>query len=54
MDEPDDEKALLAMATRARRLAVSVSDQISINALFHYAEDCEQQASRLKAARLGG
>lgn len=40
----DDPKALKAKATRARRLANSMSDPTTVQALRAFADECEQMA----------
>jgi len=35
-------------AAKARRLAASVTDKMSQNALMHYADECEEHAAKLE------
>lgn len=51
MSGPDDERQLRAMAAKARKLATATTDTITIDVLTNYAEECEEQAERLRAAR---
>jgi hypothetical protein len=51
MPGPDNEHQLRAMAAKARKLATATTDTITIDILTRYAEECEDQAERLRAAR---
>ena len=49
MSGPDDQRQLVEMAKKARRLALATTDPITCDILQNYALECEEQAARLKA-----
>ena len=48
MANVNDIKRLRDQAVKARRLAAGVNDPISIDALTHYADECDEHADRLE------
>lgn len=50
MTGPDDIIQLEAMAAKARALARATTDPITLDTLTFYAEECDEQVRRLKAA----
>lgn len=43
-----DVERLREQSEKARRLAASVTDRMSQNALMHYADECDEQAAKLE------
>jgi hypothetical protein len=54
MTGPDNHKQLIALAAKARALARSRTDPITVDILTHDAEECEEQAAQLKLTRPDG
>jgi len=48
VNRQSDVQRLRKQSEKARRLAASVTDRISQNALMHYADECDEHAAKLE------